>query len=99
MIRGSAAPITMFHTGCHWSAGRVRDTAASGTNTSSRTTVCEPVARIPSVSQVGSMPTPSAANGHRAVQHLRAVGRLVPAEAGHEHVADLAAAGRDSCEH
>ena len=46
-------------------AGRVgsSDTAASGTNTSSSTTVCEPVARMPIVSHVSSMLTPSAANG------------------------------------
>ena len=94
MISGSAAPMTVFHTGCHWSAGRVSATAASGTNTSSSTTVCEPVARSPSVSQVSSMLTPSAVSGHGAVEHLRAVGRVVPADAGHEHVADLAAAGR-----
>ena len=37
--------------------------AASGTNTSSSTTVCEPVARSPSVSHVRSMVTPSACIG------------------------------------
>ena len=37
--------------------------AASGTNTLSSTTVCEPVARSPIVSQVFSMETPSAASG------------------------------------
>ena len=63
MISGIAAPITVFQTGCHWSAGRVSATAASGTNTSSSTTVCEPVARSPSVSHVSSMLTPSALNG------------------------------------
>ena len=36
-------------------------TASSGTNTSSSTTVWEPVARIPMVSQVSSMWTPGAA--------------------------------------
>jgi hypothetical protein len=55
--------MTVFHTGCQRSAGLVRETAASGTNTSCSTTVCEPVARIPMVSHVSSMLTPSVANG------------------------------------
>ena len=63
MMSGSAAVTTVFHTGCHTSAGRINATAASGTNTSSSTTVCEPVARIPSVSHVSSMLTPSALKG------------------------------------
>ena len=94
MMSGSAAPSTMFQTGCHCSAERASETAASGTNTSSSTTVCEPVARSPSVSHVRSMLDALGAEGHRAVQHLWAVGGVVPADARHEHVADLAAAGR-----
>ena len=63
MISGMATPSTVAHTGCHWPAGRTRATAASGTNTSSNTTVSEPVARMPIASQVCSIETPGAANG------------------------------------
>ena len=93
-MRGIAAPITTFQTGCHWSAGRISDTAASGTKTSSSTTVCEPVARRPSVSHVRSMPDALGAERYRAVQHLRAVGGVVPADARHEDVPRLAPARR-----
>jgi hypothetical protein len=62
--------------------------AASGTNTSSSTTVCEPVARSPNVSHVFSMDTPLA-----AMQHAGSVWGVVPTDARYEHVADLAAAG------
>lgn len=51
LTSGIAAPITVFGIGGQASAGRVSDTAASGTNTSSTTTVCEPLAPRPSVSQ------------------------------------------------
>ena len=53
-------------------------TAASGTNTSSSTTVSEPVARIPSVSHVCSMLTPVRRERHGRVDDLRAVGRVRP---------------------
>ena len=66
MISGMAAPITVLKTGCHSLPGRIRLTASSGMATSSSTTVCEPVARIPSVSHVSSMLTPSVANGTAA---------------------------------
>ena len=66
MISGMAAPITVLQTGCHSLPGRIRLTASSGMTTSSSTTVCEPVARIPSVSHVSSMLTPSVANGTAA---------------------------------
>ena len=63
MISGIATPSTTLQTGCHTPAGRTSDTDASGTNTSSSTTVCEPVPRMPIVSQVSSIVTPSAVNG------------------------------------
>ena len=63
MMRGIATPSTTAQIGCHTPAGRTSETAASGTNTSSSTTVCEPVPRMPIVSHVSSMLTPSAVNG------------------------------------
>src|SRR5688572_28389726 len=63
MIVGIATPRTVSHTGCQTPAGRMRLTAASGTNTSSNTIVSEPVPRRPIVSHVGATLTPSLLKG------------------------------------
>src|SRR3954451_12932482 len=63
MIIGMATLSTVSQIGCQTPAGRTRLTDASGTKTSSKTTVSEPVPRNPIVSHVRSTLTPSAENG------------------------------------
>ena len=63
MISGIAEPITAFHIPGQGPRGRIRETAASGTNTSSNTMVWDPLARMPVEFQVSSMETPSASKG------------------------------------
>ena len=87
MMSGSAVPSTVLHTGCHTSAGRTSDTAASGTNTSSSTTVSR--AGAPQADGVPGPLDRDAVGGerHRAVDDLRAVGCVVPADRGDQQVA------------